>query len=304
MTPAEQNTSVERAPEEERVGVPVRASSAEEPMPEQPSLFGDVPTTAGDGNPREQESFLDKVLAIAGTPSPVYLGSLMLGSVLLMGAAALDLFPWAASAIGIVGLLATMFRGGYWVTLACSVAVTVIAVMAIWPGEPTLADAPPNEGIISQSQGASEEIPHGSLGFKLDELRDLWNSLDEPPRIDRGFSRSSEPGPLDGFVIRFDQGASLAGAYDPNDDYVYALSASSRLDHESATTMYLHLCFVLHPYSQECINGYWEEGLDGDRPEDYLGTRHSAEWKIGSQAWRLAIVGNVQEIKVLGEPPR
>lgn len=303
MTPAEQDTSVKRAPEEEYVAIPVRASPAEEPIPEQPTLFGDVPMTGEDGNFNEQEPFLDKVLAIEGTPSPVYLGSLMLGSVLLMGAAALGIFPWVASAIGIVGLLATMFRGGYLVTLVCSVAVTVIAVVAIWPRQPTLADATPNAGLISQSESATEEIPPGSLGFKLDELRDLWNSLDEPPRIDRGFSRSSESGPLDGFVIRFDQGASLAGAYDPDDDYVYALSASNRLDHESATTMYLHLCFILHPYSQECIDGYWHAGLDGDRPTDYLGTRHTAEWQIGRQTWRLAIVGNVQELKVLGEPP-
>lgn len=303
MTPFEQPTSVDQAPEEENAGEAVRTPTSDAPFPEQPTLFGDVPARIEDEGAEEREPFLDRFLAIEATPSPVYLGSLMLGSVLLMGAAAFGIFPWPASALGIVGLLATMFRGGYWVTLACSIGVVVVAVSFLWPREPTLADAAPIDGPTSQSQDATEEVPEGSLGFQLSELRDLWNSLDEPPKIDRGFSRSSEPGSLDGFVIRFDQGASLAGAYDPTDDYVYALSASSRLDHESATTMYLHLCFVLHPYSQQCIDRYWEDGLDGDTPSDYLGTRHSAEWHIGSQTWRLAIVGNVQEIKVLGEPP-
>ena len=103
--------------------------------------------------------------------------------------------------------------------------------------------------------------------------------------------------------MRFDEGASLTGAYDPADDFVYAISATNRLDHESATTMYLHLCFILHPYSQECIDAYWEEGLDGGQPIDYLGSEHTAEWQIAADTWQLAIVGNVQEIKVLGEHP-
>ncbi len=220
-----------------------------------------------------------------------------------MVAGSLGFLPWAVSGIGVLGLLSTMFRRGRWVTLACGVLVIVVATMTLWPDEPTVAESTTADEGLAGDETASEGTPEGSLGFRLDELPDRWNALDEPPKINRGFSRSTDPGPLDGFVLRFDEGASLAGAYDPTDDHVYALWASSRLNHESATTMYLHLCFMLHPYSQDCIDAYWEEGLEGRRPEDYLGSRHTAEWTIGSQVWRLAIVGNVQEIKVLGQPP-
>ena len=282
------------------VGTPTQS---DESVPVQASLFGEPGEGPRDEGRHELEPLLDKVLVIDGTLSPVYLGSMLVGSLLLMAAGAFDLFPWAASAAGVAGLLATMFRGGRWIALACSAAVIVVAGAGLWPREATLADAGVVGAIGDRQDTASEQPPDGSLGFRLGELGDMWNALEQPPRVNRGFSRSSEPGPLDGFVIRFDQGASLAGAYDPSDDFVYALSASSRLDHEAATTMYLHLCFLLHPYSQECIDAYWDEGLDGATAADFLGSRHKSEWQIGSQTWRLAIVGNVQEIKVLGEPP-
>jgi hypothetical protein len=303
MTAPDQPSSVAQAADEDEVPALRLPPITDESVAEQPSLFGDPPMAARREETHEREAFLDRALAIDGNPSPVYLGSLILGSLLLMGAAALGIFPWAASALATVGLMATMFRGGYWVTLACSVAVVVFAGAALWPREPTLADVVPTADTSQDEDTTADEIPEGSLGFQLNELTDLWNDLDQPPKITRGFSLSSEPGLLDGFVIRFDQGASLAGAYNPQDDFVYALSASSRLDHEAATTMYLHLCFLLHPYSQECIDAYWEKGVDGGTPGDYLGTRHSAEWRIGGQTWRLAIVGNVQEVKVLGDPP-
>ena len=288
-------------PTPEKESLEVTPASDQSDM-EQMSLF-EEPAVVPDSETEDSVPYLDRVLAIGKSPSPVYLTSLLVGSMLLIVAGSLGFLPWAASGIGVFGLLSTIFRGGAWMALACGAVVIVISLMSLLPEEPTLADAVPAGEPSAESQGRVDEIPEGSLGVRLEELPDRWNALDEPPKINRGFSRSSDPGPLDGFVLRFDEGASLAGAYDPADGHVYALWASSRLHHESATTMYLHLCFMLHPYSQDCIDAYWEQGLDGRRPEDYLGTRHTAEWTIGSQVWRLAIVGNVQEIKVLGEPP-
>ena len=288
---------------------PEQPTPGEEPLEgpaANPSRMGQLslleePVSDHDGE--ESDPLLDRVLAIGASPSPIYLGSMVVGSALLIVAASLGFLSWAASGIGVVGLLSTMFRRGSWITLVCGALVIVIAGMDLWPREPTLAEAVASGATQIQDQEVSEEIPEGSLGLRLRDLPDSWNALDEPPKINRGFARSAEPGPLDGFVLRFDEGASIAGAYDPNDDHIYALSASTRLDHEAVRTMYLHLCFMLHPYSQDCIDAYWEQGLEGKEPGDYLGSRHSAEWKIGDQIWRLAIVGNVQEIKVLGEPP-
>jgi hypothetical protein len=32
--------------------------------------------------------------------------------------------------------------------------------------------------------------------------------------------------------------------------------------------MYLHVCYLLHPFSQDCIDAYWAEGLDGGELAD------------------------------------
>lgn len=273
--------------------------------PKQPTLFqvveehpDDLPITEA-----HADGFLDSILSFEGDPSPIYIASLLIGSALILAAAALELFPWIGSALGVTGLLATMFRGGRWATLACALAVVVVVTASLWPRELTLADVGP-AATSGQSQAASaDDAPEGSLGIRLSELADLWNALDQPPTIGRGFSRSLDRGPLDGFVLRFDDGASLAGAYDPSDDYVYALWTSTRLEHEAISTMYLHLCFLLHPYSQDCIDTYWADGMDGKSPADYHDAQHSAEWQLGDETWRLAILGNIQEIRVLGDHP-
>lgn len=289
----------DRQAEIDREGSPT-GHDEDEPHVDQPTLFDPDPEVASS---EEDGSFLDRVLAFEREPSPVFLAAILAGSVLMLAAATLGLFPWIGSALGVAGLLATMFRGGRWVTLVCGLAVVGVVLADSWPREPTPADVGSGDATAQTQTDPGTEAPAGSLGFRLSELPDLWNALDRPPMITRGFSRSLERGALDGFVTRFDEGASLAGAYDPADDYVYALSASTRLDHEAVTTMYLHMCFALHPYSQECIDAYWDEGLNGRSPIDYLGTEHTAEWQMGEETWRLAIVGNVQEIKILGEPP-
>jgi hypothetical protein len=254
-------------------------------------------------DPEASSDPVDKIFAFDGEPSLVYLGSLLAASALLIAAAALGDFPWLASIVGVVVFLATMFRGGRWVALAGGIAIVGIVLVSAWPQERTLADAIAEgdaTATIGQS-GAEEQAPEGSLGFQLGEVTALWNELDQGPLIRRGLVRTPESGQFDGFVYQFDDGASVAGAYDPQEEYVYALLASVRLSHESADNMYVHLCYMVHPFSQECIDGYLEQGLGGEPLESYQGTRHSAEWQVDGVTWRVDIGGGVQELRALGE---
>lgn len=265
-------------------------------------MFEEAEPTRGD-EPEGSTDPLDKIFAFDGEPSLVYLGSLLAASALLIAAAALGVFPWLASIVGVVAFLATMFRGGRWVALAGGVAIVAIVLVAAWPRERTLADALA-EGDATASIGQSqpeEQAPEGSLGIKLGEVTNLWNELDQGPLIRRGLVRTPERGRFDGFVYQFDDGASLAGAYDPEGEYVYALLASARLSHDAADSMYVHLCYMVHPFSQECIDGYLEQGLGGEPLESYQGARHSSEWQLDGVTWRVDIGGGVQELRALGD---
>lgn len=274
----------------------------EPPSIDQPSLFAtgqiDEEASASD----EKAPGIDRVFAFDGEPSMVYVGSLITGAILLILAAALGLVSWLLTFIGIVGLAATMFRGGSRVALLAGVAVVGIAVADLWPDESV---PPPAIAVSGPAQGSTEpeSPPEGSLAITIDQVVELWNGLDSPPLIDRGLVRSAESGPLDAFVHRFDDQASLVGAYDPSTGYVYALAASARFDHPAATNMYLHLCYMLHPFSQECIDAYWEEGLQGKKLEDYRGLTLEGQWRLEGNTWKLGIAGNTQELQVVGDLP-
>ena len=141
----------------------------------------------------------------------------------------------------------------------------------------------------------------GSLGIYLDDLTDLWNSLPQSPGIAGGFVYNTEPGQYDSFIYRFGDWGRLAGAYDPSNDAVYALLATGQFSNEATSQLYLHLCFILNPYSQECIDNYFEKGLDYGTLADFGDVSHQAEWQMDDQTWRLEIEGNVLTIRVLGE---
>ena len=136
--------------------------------------------------------------------------------------------------------------------------------------------------------------------LSIDDLTDLWNTPAEPPNITRGFVHNTEPGQYDSFIYRFGDWGRLAGAYDPSTDTLYALLATGQFSHEATAQLYLHLCFVVHPYSQECIDSYFEQGLADGTLADFEDVGHQAEWQIDEQTWRLDIEGNVLTIRVLG----
>lgn len=156
--------------------------------------------------------------------------------------------------------------------------------------------------VPSQTEAATNPetgLPGDSLGVEFTEVASLWNGLDQPPIIDGAIARSPETGAFDSFSHRFDGSSVLAGAYDPADDAVYALMVRASLTHPDVNNMYLHVCFMLHPYSPECISAFWDEGMDQALFEDYLEEDHFATWDFEGNEWRLEIVEGVQTLRVI-----
>ena len=108
-----------------------------------------------------------------------------------------------------------------------------------------------------------------------------------------------EPGRLDSFLYRFDRFSLVAGAYDPSDGSVYALMAQSGVNDASVSTLYVHLCYLLDPGSQECFDTFIEEtGTSGRAYADFAGTEHSATWDFEGHKWQLDIVDDVETIRI------
>lgn len=141
--------------------------------------------------------------------------------------------------------------------------------------------------------------PDESLGVSLEDLAEGWNAVEHPPRISGGIVTSPEPGPLDSFLHRFNDSALLAGAYDPGTGYVSGLMVSSSLHYEAAPNLYVHLCYLLHPGSQPCLETYVEEtGLFGKGPADLIGTEDLVEWVYEGTTWRFEVADDIQTIRV------
>jgi len=173
------------------------------------------------------------------------------------------------------------------------------SIIALFDSGGTTVDAAPTPSPSGPAQLA--EIPVGSLGVRFEDLEEGWNALDDPPFILRGISTTPEGGPLDSFLYRFDGGAVLAGAYDPGDGFVYALMARAGLGHEAASSMYVHLCYLLYPGTQECFDAYVDEsGVFGRTVEELSASDHRASWSFEGNEWRVEIADDVQTIRVLG----
>jgi hypothetical protein len=56
---------------------------------------------------------------------------------------------------------------------------------------------------------------------------------------------------------------------------------------------------MVAPYSQECVDSYFEEGL-GETPLDELEGPYRSEWKVADHTWRLEIEENLLTIRVFG----
>ena len=207
---------------------------------------------------------------------------------------------WLISTSRFRALGATVVQGLRRVRMVGSVAVAAIMIGSLFVGDDNPSSV---QGLIDNAAvapAASTPTVPGSLGINIDDLTDLWNTPAEPPNITRGFVHNTEPGQYDSFIYRFGDWGRLAGAYDPSTDVLFALLATGQFSHEATAQLYLHLCFVVHPYSQECIDSYFEQGLADGTLADFEGVGHQAEWQIDDQTWRLDIEGNVLTIRVLG----
>jgi hypothetical protein len=184
--------------------------------------------------------------------------------------------------------------------LAAAGAVLVL-VMGVFLGGRSDAAGSVTADLASVISAAPGPVS-GSLGFVLDDLVAGWNAVDDPPMIDGGVMTAPEPGELDSFLHRFDGSTLVAGAYDPSDGSVYALMAQSSLHTESVSNLYVHLCYLLHPGSQECLTSFIEQtGMFGRAHADLAGTEHAVVWEFEGHRWQLEIANDVETIRVRGE---
>jgi len=209
----------------------------------------------------------------------------------------LGLVSWFVSFLAVLAMTATLVDGGFKVTIGAGLALALIILFGILGRIP----ATPVETVAADNDPAppATEIVPGSLGLGLADLTEQWNTLEEHPVITRGLTVNSESGQYDSFIYRFGDWGRLAGAYDPDSDALYGLLAAGQLSNDSTSQLYLHLCFVLHPYSQGCIDSYFEDGLDNLTLADFGDQSHQARWTIEDQTWLLEIENNVLTIRAL-----
>ena len=145
----------------------------------------------------------------------------------------------------------------------------------------------------------SSSAAPNSLGFRLDDLADGWNAVPDPPLITGGVRTTPEPGRLDSFLHRFDRSSLVAGAYYPGDGSVYALMARSETHHSSVSSLYVHLCYLLHPGSQGCLDTFIEQtGTFGKSHADVALGEHRANWVFEGHRWQVDIRDDVETIRV------
>lgn len=227
-----------------------------------------------------------------------YLALLLVAAAALLLSAALGFLSWLVPIVAIPSLGASLFKGGSRMTLAGGVALVLIVLFGLFDaGGPDTSDEPTRERVEVTS--ALDTPAPDSLGVYLSDLAEQWNVVDSPPKITRGFTRYAESGEYDSFLYRFGDWGRLAGAYDPSTDAVQALLATGQFSSDATSRLAPHLCFVLQPYSAECLDAYTGHGLDHGDLEDFAGATHEAEWILENQIWRLSIEGNVLTIRVL-----
>jgi len=147
--------------------------------------------------------------------------------------------------------------------------------------------------------------PVGSLGITIEDLDEAWNEAGIPPQITTGLAVTPESGPLDSLLYRFDSSALLAGAYDSSDGYLYAVMIKVGLFHDVLADMNTHLCHLLHPFSQPCIDAFRDgSGVEASTLAGFAGTDHEAEWLFEGNTWRLTMVDDVETVRVIapGQP--
>lgn len=151
----------------------------------------------------------------------------------------------------------------------------------------------------SRDTSGPAEPPADSLQTTLGRLAEGWNEVENPPLISGGITTSPEPGALDSFLYRFNDSAFIAGGYDPDNDYIYALMLRSNLHYEPASNLYIHLCHLLHPGSPDCLETFIEEtGMFGRSHSELIGMEQSNIWSFAGQTWEFGVANDVETMRV------
>jgi hypothetical protein len=185
---------------------------------------------------------------------------------------------------------------------AVAVAAWIVAVFALIVAFGNLREEPAPEvtgSPVLTIAPETVEAPVESLGIRFDEVRELWNSVDQPPSIAQDLRRTLENGEFDSFRHGFDSSAELIGAYRDSDNFLTALVARASLDHPGVSTLYLHMCHLVSPFSPECIENYFATGLGGQSLEELAATGHDISWDYEGNEWRVTIEGKLLTIRVL-----
>jgi len=204
----------------------------------------------------------------------------------------------AATATGQGALAGLTGAGGMILADVAGVVVLVLALVAVIPDR-TQAPAVPVGGAPPASSPTVPPSADDSLGLKLAGLTAAWNEVSSPPSITKGIPRTPETGRFDGFTFRFNESSLLAGAYDDRTEDLYALLVRSWLSDENAERLIIHLCHVVHPHNQGCLDSYRQVGLDGGTLEDFRDQTRQVEWVIDGVRWSLEIEENIQSIRAL-----
>lgn len=230
--------------------------------------------------------------------SLAYVIALVIAAVFATLVAWLGILPWYFTVAMILLLATTLIEGWKRLTVLGTLAVIVILVISLISAWKTIE--PVSVPIEATPPSTARNPIPGSLGLYIDQLTDAWNGVTTEPQIIAGLTRNSEVGDYDTFIYRFGGWGRIAGAYDPGTEAIYALLATGQLSETATSQLYVHLCFVVAPYSQECLDSYKEVGLGGGLLEDFTDIEHAAEWSVGDHTWRLQIDQNVLVIRVYG----
>ena len=228
-----------------------------------------------------------------------YVVVLFLAAAGFVVASSLGVLSWLVSIPAILLLITTLFEGWRKVTLT-GAALTVVVMLIGFVA--SAADTPDPTPAVAVTLPPRDPYPpiSGSLDIYMDQITDSWNTVDGAPQITKGLTRHNETGEYDTFIYRFGEWGRLAGAYDPETEAIYALLVTGQFSAEATDQLYLHLCFMVAPFSQECFDSYHEHGLDGGTLDDFADIEHEAEWILDEDTWRLQIEGNVMAIRVFG----
>jgi hypothetical protein len=272
------------------------------PPDDAPDVTEDTRDDAGDdpaaeGERRPADAFLTPTFR--QNLSVNYLAIVFVASMTLLVVGLAGVVSWWVCVPAILVLVSTLVEGWGRLTLAGAVAVAVILPISLFVSTGDTAEPDQTATVTLPPVDPHPAVP-GSLGVYMDQVIDRWNTVDGAPRINRGLTRHSEIGEYDTFIYRFGNWGRLAGAYDADNDVIYALLVTGTFSAEDTDQLYLHLCYVIAPFSQECIDAYHEEGLDGGALEDFNDISRETEWTVGDQTWRLEIDGNVLTVRVYG----